>query len=218
MFHVIKKEEFHSLLSSQVSLSFKHLGGVLSQLRNSSSSLAEYLNLFNVKESTTNTGNPKSPFNPDDNEQYVSQKNGTQSQWLQIEMKNLYIITFGYTLMSYSGCCDYPKTWYLEGRNSENERWKRIDERVGETDLKGKNYVKEFKNNKITGKAFKMFRYTIVEASYSPSYTYLTMNEIDFIGISSKDPNPFKLKCQTRNFSNRHYLLISFMILIVCKR
>ena len=149
MVHKIKKPKFNTLLVTHVFTSSDHLGGVLSQLRNKTSSLDEYLNLFIATESSHREGIPQNVFNYDTDTKWWTDLNQNDIQWIQIEMKNIYLTISGYILMSPDACCSYPKSWYLEGKNNGTEEWRRIDERSNETDLKGVKLTKSFKNNKL---------------------------------------------------------------------
>ena len=115
--------------------------------------------------------------------------------------------------MSSDYCCGYPKTWKLEGRNSENENWKLIDERIGETDLDGNKYVKAFLSNKLPSCTFRIFRLNLTEDK-TGAPNYLALNEMDFIGKTSLVPNPKSTSlCQTRVCSCRNTpIMMSFLI------
>ena len=103
-------------------------------------------------------------------------------------MKNIYLTITGYILMSYYCSPSYLGSWYLEGRNSTNEAWKRIDERSGETDLKGKKKIKKFSSNKISSCTFKIFRLTQTKNT-DGSNLQLGLGEMDFV-----DKNSFRKK------------------------
>ena len=181
----MRKPVFASFLKSRVFVCFDHLGGVLSQLRNSSSSNEEYMSKFKITESCYGRGKKESVFNYDEDEGWHTCGSTSALNWIQIEMKNIYLSMRGYILMSYNfTCCHYPKSWYLEGRNSDKENWVLIDERTNEKDLDGPKRVKPFFNNKLSHCTFKIFRLTMAQniVHGSSSYTYVVLNEMDFIG------------------------------------
>ena len=220
MMHKVKKQVFQSFLRSRIFVSSDHLGGVLSQLRNSSSSNVEYLKKFTITESCSGKGTKESVFNYEDNAMYHTCGNDYTPKWLQIEMRDIYLTIKGYTLMSYSAtCCHYPKSWYLEGRNSEKDDWQRIDERHDENELDGVKAVKQFTNNLIKVCKFRIFRLTMTD-NYRHSQstnTYLALNEMDFIGkISSVPYGDF---CLTRRCSCRNtQIFISFFVALFITR
>ena len=175
-----KLTSFSSLLSRHLHVCSQHLGGVLSSLRNSSSSLDEYLNEFTVTESSSDKGSPTDVFNPDNtNYWYTGREESTQ--WIQIEMKTKYITMVGYILTTFDNCCGYPRTWYLEGRNSASESWQRIDTRQDDSEMNKQKYTKQFTNNVLSSCTFKIFRLTQTDNWYSSNY--LGLNEMDFIGV-----------------------------------
>ena len=216
MLQIKRRAKFAALLFADVLLQSDHLGGVLSQLRNESNSLQDYLNLFTVTESSTYSGSPERIFNQDDNNAWYTSYNGAQEQWVQIEMKNIYLAITGYILMSYDASPSYPKSWRLEGRNSESEEWKRIDERSCETALDGQKKVKKYMNNILTSCTFRIFRLTQTEDTNGGS-NQLGLNEMDFVGESSLFPYVKKKKrCITKFCSQRSpSAFTSFMIMLL---
>ena len=220
MIHGVRKQVFRSFLRSRVFVSFDHLGGVLSQLRNASSSNEEYLNKFVVIESCSGKGTKESVFNYEDNALYLTCGGDASPKWLQIEMRDIYLTIKGYTLMSYSAtCCHYPKNWYLEGRNSESNKWQRIDERNDEIELDGAKRIKQFTNNLIRVCKFRIFRLTVTDnyLHNQDSSTFLTLNEMDFVGkISSV---PYINFCATRRCSSRDtHFFTSFLVALIITR
>ena len=215
MFSKIRKVPFKSVLSSQVFVSFDYLGGVFSQLRKSSSSSEEYLNLFNVTESCNGSGKKESVIDPSENLNWWTCGTPNYPQWIQIEMKNFYLTINGYILMSFEGCCSYPKTWKLEGKNREDDDWKLIDAVVNETDLNGSKIVKAYPNKILKSCTFRIFRLTVTDDT-SGGDIFVSLNEIDFIGTISKVPNPHNSgNCFTKVVSCRS--LNSFtQMLILC--
>ena len=183
-----KHFSFNFLLNCHVIVSSQHLGGVLSSLRNSSSSLNKYLNEFTATESSHEFGSPADVFNPDNtNNWYTGRANSVQ--WIQIEMKKSITIV-GYILTTFDACCGYPRTWYLEGRNSEIESWQRIDERKDDSEMNKQYFTKQFTNNILKSATFKIFRLTQTENWYGSKY--LSLKEMDFIGtIKKKKKNMF---------------------------
>ena len=163
-------------------------------------------------------GSPQYVFNPSNSNHWYSSYSGSAIQWIQIEMKSLFLKISGYTLMSYDACCSYPKNWYLEGRNKESEAWQRIDERSGETELEGYKKVKSFKNNKLSLCSFKIFRLTQTYDT-NPGTNQLGLSEMDFIGESSLTPGLGKKgnKCYTRiPYCRDIGFIASLMILLCC--
>lgn len=210
----IKKTQFAALIQSAVVVERDHLGGVLSQLFNSSSSANEYLNLFTVTQSSSGLGTKESVFNPSESATWRTGGSGSTPQWLQIEMKNIYLTITGYILMNYNNCCEFIKSWYLEGKNKEADSWQRIDERTEE--MYGKKFVKSFTNNKLKKCTFRIFRITATD-DYNSGTIYLSLNEMDFIGNTSLVPNPRSHdNCYTRLCAKRNTALIaSFLIALL---
>ena len=204
-----RKQTFSFFLRSSIFISGDHLGGVLSELRNVSSSLSEYLNLFTVTAYATKNGAPQSVFNPDEN--FVWYTNNMANPWIQIEMHTALTIT-GYILMSYDAVPSYPRDWYLEGRNSASDAWQRIDERNGETELQGEKNVKSFTNNRLSTCTFKIFRLTLIaDTNVGTNDPQLGLNEMDFIS-ESQLPKRTKNNCATKSVSGNLPVIASFMI------
>ena len=214
IFPKIRKNIFEKLLTRHVLSSNDHLGGVLSQLINDSSTESEYLSLFNVEESSTFTGHPECVFNPNESAWYQTNYTGTTPQWIQIEMKNIYLTITGYIIMTYDECCTYPRAWRLEGRNNENEEWQLIDLRSGITELNGKKRVKKILKMTIPSCTFRIFRLTITEDN-DYNNVYLGLNEMDFIGKTSLSPNPKRTKnnCLTKVLPRRNSLVLVSLII-----
>ena len=91
MLHKIRKEKCVAFLRSSVVLQNDHLGGILSQLRNESDSLENYLNMFTVTASSTSTygGTPERIFNQDESNLWCTTDIYQQEHWVQIELKRL---------------------------------------------------------------------------------------------------------------------------------
>ena len=89
----------------------------------------------------------------------------------------------GYILTTFDNCCGYPRTWYLEGRNSASESWQRIDTRQDDSEMNSRKYTKQFTNNVLASCTFKIFRLTQTANWYSNNY--LSLIEMDFVGVSS---------------------------------
>lgn len=215
MIEYTKKHKTNQLINKNVYLNKDHLGGVLSQLRNESNSLSEYLNLFAVTENFRKSGYPERVFNPDESESWYACKGDSSPQWIQIELKNIYLTITGYILMSYNKTPSYPQSWYLEGRNSENDAWQRIDERSGETELYGKKKVKKYLNNKLTQCTFKIFRLTQTERVNGNGINEIALNEMDFVGMTSLVLNPKRKRniCKTRVCYRDNSPLINFLLI-----
>ena len=212
----IKKELFKPILSKEIFICSDHLGGIFSKLLNQSSSVDEYLNLFTVTEKCAGSGIKESVFNPEDSALYwTCGGNDPSDKWIQIEMKDLYLKITGYVLMSIDDpCCHFLKSWYLEGRNSDAEEWKRIDERSNEEELDGQKKVKSFRNNVLTSCTFRKFRLMVTDNfRHNSNYgTYVVINEMDFFGHVVKTPNNND-NCNTRDCSRRSTsVFVSFLI------
>ena len=216
MLRKYKEPTFRSILGSSVAFENDHLGGILSGLYNSTSSVNDYLNLFTVTAYSTCAGTKESVFNPGESAYWHTCGVNQDEKWIQIEMKSIYLTITGYILMSMNACCDYPKSWRLEGRNTESENWQKIDERKGETDLIGKKLVKSFKNNVLSSCTFKIFRLTVTEDDDGGTL-FLTMNEIDFFGHSSLFQFPKRTKniCFTRVCKQRSISMITSLMLVL---
>lgn len=204
---------FIALLSSPVRLNLAHLGGILSQLRNASSSLNSYLNLFNVTKSS-GFKDPYSVFNQDDDNNWYTDGSDTitDPQWIQIEMKSFSLTICGYILMTYNAVPSYPKNFYLEGRNSESEPWQIIDKRDNVTELNGIKKVKSFINNIIPFCTFRIFRLTQTEDWSLLKNNQLGLNEMDFIVFLPSSQFKKLFKC-TASYRRRPKLILTLLIL-----
>ena len=185
---------FSTLLGHRVVvISSQHLGGVLSALRNKTT-LNKYLDEFVATESTSWSGTPKEVFSPDTNTYWQTAYNPA-TQWIQIEMKNKYITMTGYVIQTPNVCCGYPRTWYLEGKNSNSSQWKRIDSRTDISEMNKKSHTMSFKNNILKKCTFKIFRFTQIVNWYGDKY--LSLNEMDFMGALSNTYKKQTIRCIT---------------------
>ena len=120
----------------------------------------------------------------------------------------------GYILTSFDNCCGYPRTWYLEGRNSASESWKRIDTRQDDSEMNSRKYTKQFTNNVLASCTFKIFRLTQTANWYGDKY--LGLNGMDFVGVSSNKRRTYA--CLTKICLNQKSPnLMSVLIILLIK-
>ena len=204
----MRKVNLDSLLKREITSESAYLDGALSKLRRSLSSTEDYLKEFIVTSAATLVGSHLSVFNPDDDDDWCT-CDLDYDPWIQIEMKNKQISFQGYKLTTFDNCCGYPKTWYIEGRNSKSENWQRIDTRTDEASTDNRHVTVSFTNNVLSTCKFKIIKLTLTNCWVDGNF--LSLSELDFIG-SVMNMKKAKTQVCSRGISPK---IVSFLIFLL---
>ncbi|KAK8835970.1 hypothetical protein M9Y10_040167 [Tritrichomonas musculus] len=186
---VLQNEKSHSMIFNAVCQCLKislnanngQFNGIIRQLTNECGGNVSDKGIVNVTMSSTCWGNPRDVVNLENTGLF-----GTcheQDSWIKYDFKNKKVSPVCYSIRSvdYDKNWHHPKSWVVEGSNTDSNDWKVLDSRTDCMSLNNRSTVQCFAIQQSSD-FYRFLRIRQTDKTWGGNY-YLTMSTLEYFGF-----------------------------------
>ena len=155
--------------------------GIIRQLTNECGGNVSDKEIVNVTMSSNNWGNPRDVVNLENTRVFGTYNE--QDSWIKYDFKNKKVSPVCYSIRSvnYNKNWRHPKSWVVEGSNTDSNDWKVLDSRTDCMSLNNPSTVQCFAIQQSSD-FYRFLRIRQTDNNWAGSY-YLTMSTLEYFGF-----------------------------------